>query len=425
QLLSQLLPVFRRFNSSVVRDVQFTLKTTPTPNGVADFSDTSAFTTADHDFQQIPLGFNFALKFADLPKFKGSYVDGLVLLGGVITPGRGVVPLGLGVGVNQSPADAKVDKQGALPSAGLVSLRMAPAHHGLEGSTYGVVALGASLKSATDSTSGVGGSAIFARVPSNKLVFDPKGATPIDVSGETFLTIQEDAKYNFVSTPYGGIAKGRTFTFTNTNKAQELAGASVVRVTFYGTDDLRWSVVADPSALAGGTFTLPEVPSGLKDRTFSSGNKASGQRSDMLVQTVRLATESGAALSFTQLVENNGTNAERLNDFARAFAIMGYARPVVAWETPANNGTAVKGSAFKVVVSNFVLGTDGYLTVSCGTGTDQSVEATAYSDVAKGEASGNLPAGCSGVVTLTATLVDMNRAPLQPPAAFITNVTLQ
>jgi len=76
-------------------------------------------------------------------------------------------------------------------------------------------------------------------------------------------------------------------------------------------------------------------------------------------------------------------------------------------------------------VSNFVLGTDGYLTVSCGTGTDQSVEATAYSDVAKGEASGNLPAGCSGVVTLTATLVDMNRAPLQPPAAFITNVTLQ
>ena len=338
-----------------------------------------------------------------------------------------MVPLGLGVGVNQSPADAKVDKQGALPSAGLAGLRMAPAHHGLEGSTYGVVALGASLKSATDSTAGIGTSALFARIPSNKLVFDPKGAAPIDLSGEAFLTIQEDAKYNFLSTDLPGMT-ARTFKFT---KTPDLQGVSVVRVTFYGNDDKRWTVLADPTTLGSGSFRLPEAPGGSHpDRTFATGNKG-GERSDMLVQTVRLANEAGTAVSFTALVENNTTNAVRMNDLARAFTIMGFTRPKVEWETPARNSTVAVGSAFKLVVSNFRVGedpatADGYVTVSCGNGANKSVDVKAFSDQAKGEVSGNLPSGCAaGAVTLTATLVDTAGAPIQPASSATHTVTLQ
>jgi hypothetical protein len=435
QLLSQLLPVFRRFNSSVVRDVQFTLKDSPKDNGGrADFNAVTPsqlvadFSTADHDFQQIPLGFNFAVKFGNLPSFKGAPVDGLILLGGAIVPGRGVVPLGLGVGVN-SNGDAQVDKQGQFPSAGLVGLRMAPAHHGLEGSTYGIVALGASLKSATDSTAGVGGSALFARIPENKLVFDPKGATPVDLSGQSFLTIPEGAKYNFVNSTYQGIP-GRSFRFTT---APNLAGASVLRITFYGYDEKRWMVLANPAdfATTSGGFTLPVLPSGIaQDRTFQRGS-STGERGDFTVQTVKLQTEAGADLSFKNLVENNGTNADRMNDFARAFAIYGYARPEVKWETPTSGGTASVGSTFKLTVANFRIGTDaatadGTVEVSCGQGANTSVTVSAWSDQEKGEITGVLPSGCTaGAQTLTATLLDTQGQPLQPAAAFTNAVTLQ
>ena len=45
--------------------------------GDPDFSDRSSFTTVDHDFQQMPLGFNFVVQSPDLPQFKNTYVDGL------------------------------------------------------------------------------------------------------------------------------------------------------------------------------------------------------------------------------------------------------------------------------------------------------------------------------------------------------------
>jgi hypothetical protein len=63
QVLAQSIPLLRRFQSSVVRDVQFRLVPTPgAANGTPDFREDNHFSPVDHDFQQIPLGFQFAVR---------------------------------------------------------------------------------------------------------------------------------------------------------------------------------------------------------------------------------------------------------------------------------------------------------------------------------------------------------------------------
>ncbi|MFL5318723.1 MAG: hypothetical protein ACJ790_03635 [Myxococcaceae bacterium] len=441
QLLGQILPIFKRFNSSVSRDVKFTLKATPgacasTKSGCTgdfDFSNTTEFTTQDHDFQQIPLGFNFVVKTptAGLPQFKNAFVDGLVILGGTIVPGRGVVPLGIGIGVNTTPVDKDTDKQGTLSGPGLVSVRMAPTHHGLEGSQYGIVALAASLKSATDSTAGIATSALFQRVPNNQLAFDPDGTAPVSLDGP-FLTIPENARYNFNATPYKGLT-ARTFAFTT---APSLSGATLVRVTFTDRAEHRWAVLVDPTQAVNATagFVLPDpaaVTGSWDDRTFDSG--ATGTRSTLQVQTLKLADDAGAPITFKSLVELNGTNADRLVDFTRGFTVLDYGRPEVGWSSPTNGGTVAVGGTVKVTVKHFKVGNnasagdEGGVVVDCGTGGSKT-SAPVYTDTSqgKGEINVTLPSGCTaGASTLTATLVDTAGNPIQPIASSSIDVTIQ
>lgn len=440
QLLSQVLPIFKRFNSSVSRDVQFTLENTPGSCASStsctydpDFSNTTNFVTVDHDFQQMPLGFNFVVAPPDLPQFKNTYVDGLILLGGSIVPGRGVVPLGLGIGVNQNPVDPKTDAQSGL-NPGNVTMRMAPTHHGLEGTQYGVIALAASLKSATDASAGLATSALFQRVASNKLAFDPTGQSgKVTIEG-SFLPFPEGAKYNFTGNAYGGIPTGRTFKFTTT---LALTGLSVVRVSFTDMAEHRWNVLVSPTdAASTAGFTLPD-PTTLtgashawEDRTFSNG-VSTGSRSTMMVQTLSLA-DGTTTIDFKKLVELNGTNADALIDYTRAFTVYDYSRPTVSWITPTNNGTVAPGGTVKVGVKHFKVGNnagsgdEGGVKVDCGTGTNTSV--TSYTDASqgKGEISLTLPSGCTGAgKTLTATLVDIAGNPIKPDVATSITANIQ
>lgn len=455
-LLSRIQPIFKKFNSSVVRDVSFTLKTTPKdaqghyiftkPDGGLD---QDHFASVDHDFTQVPLAFSFAAKVADLPKFRGTYVDGAAIIGGANVPGRGVVPLGLGVGVN-TDNNAIIDKQAGYPTAGLIQVRMAPTHHGLEGSEYGLVIAAISAKSVTDSSAGVGSSAIYARVPGNKLVFDPSGTSKIDVSNLSFPVFPEGPKFNYTDALVRGIP-GRSLRLVN-NPAIELTGINVVRVSF--TDDLdhHWDVVVDPTVLSATSgFTLPKPPGTLTDRLFGNG-MAAGTRSAMVVQALRLnsnpapGSTGGAPISFTEFVEFNSTNADRTTDFLTGFSFMDMSVPKVKFTTPKDYGSdaapvmVAKGTKLVLKVSNFRVGTtadaDGVVTLGFSSAgapvaacPDQvlSAEATAGS----GTVEYTLPAACVGTkIKMTATLAlppvgTAAPAPIQPGVSTINVATIQ
>ena len=421
KVLGRIVPIFSKFSSSLVRDVAFDLKPTPGADaGQPNFDDTTGFVTRDQVFGQVPLAFDFVVRSPDLPKYRDAYTDGLVLLGGAIVPGRGVVPLGIGAGVNTTPQDAKTDTQGELGGPGLVSLRMAPTHHGLEGADYGIIALALSLKSMND---GLATSALFSRVPNNKIQFDPKGQSVVDI-GSSFLGFPAGAKYNYASTGQGALG-GRSFKFAADPKLAP-GGATAVRVVFTDHFEHRWMVYLDPAQWSTG-FTLPVPPGSFTDRTFYLDNTVAGDtRAPLLVQAIRLNDNPGAggtALTFTKLVELNATNADRMVDFTTAFSFIEVGRPEVSWMTPKDSGaTAAKNSAVKVSVSGFKVGAteDGYVKVTvtgaaassgCGVAADGKVD----SSQGKGEISLTLPTDCTGTdLTLTATLYDNSDAALAP-----------
>lgn len=435
-LLSRILPIFKKFNSSVVRDVTFNLKATPMTNGKPDFSDQAHFITQDHNFTQIPLAFSYVAKLPELPKFKNAYVDGVAIIGGASVPGQGVVPLGIGVGVNTNPVDGQTDKQADLPAQGLVQLRMAPTHDGLEGGEYGLVIAGISAKGLTDSSAGLGASAIFARLPNNALVFDPKGATPVDVSSQSFPIFPEGAKFNFTNTAQGAIP-GRSFRFGAT---PDLSQINVLRVSFADDKEHRWDVLMNPTAAAAG-FTLPAIPGGTThaDRLFANG-MASGDRSTLVVQALRLNTKpsgGGAAISFNDFVELNDTNADRTTDLLTAFGFLDYGRPTVAFTTPKdNNSTIAKGSKIVVQVKNFKIGTtaadDGVVKLSFSMGgnpvtgcdpTNLKTETMA----GNGELEYTLPMSCAGAgLSMKAELLMIDEMTAVAPAVSSTQtVTIQ
>jgi hypothetical protein len=415
-LLRDVIPILKRFRSSVVRDVQFELRPSPRdPVGDPVFDDNAFFAARDHPFEGVPLAFGFAVRVPALPRFHDAYADGVVVLGGADVQGRGLVPLGLGAGVNTGTIDEQVDVQGELPGPGLVLARMAPAHHGLEGSPYVLSTVAVSLKSLNDASVGVALSGLFDRLPGDRLSFDPRGTQPVPLSGD-FLSFPEGAGYNFLDIP--GTALGaRTFQLSG---GADLSSAQVVRVQFTDRAGRRWQVIADPATAAAG-FVLPKPPTGSlhADRTFYGGSSI-GERSPLLVQALRLR-RGGAAIGFQQLVELNGTNADRLADVMAAVSIVDYGRPEISWTSavPANN-TLAAGSAVTLAVRGFRVGTavtdDGVVKISFAGGTG-CPEITIEQDpsMGKGELSANLPTSCTGTgVEMAAQLYDNQGQPVAP-----------
>lgn len=422
KILSQLVPVFSRFASAVVRDVSYTLKPTPYANGSYNLSDDSSYTTQDLMFGQVPLAFNFVAKVPDLPPLGSKQFDILLTLGGVNVAGRGVIPLGIGAAVNKTPADSKIDAQEDL-AAGFMPVRMAPAHHGLEGNEYALLAL--ALSTDGFSSAGLIASAVYTRIPGNKLSFDPKGASPIDIT-TPFLKVPSGASYNFIDTAQGALA-GRQFKF-----AMGGVEGSVIKVTFKDVREHRWVVFMDPADATTG-FVLPKPPGSFEDRTFNEGTSNMGARSTLLVQGFRLneapATANGAAITWQKFVEFNSTNADRLMDFLTGFTIYDYDRPSLSWLEPKDaNSTIAKGSTLKIKVKNFKvaaagMGGDGAVKVSFTGGTGCTDVNITTDDSGKGEVTAPLPAGCGGTgVVMKATLMGHGGAPIQP--AIETSITV-
>ena len=422
QVLAQSIPLLRRFQSSVVRDVQFRLVPTPgAANGAPNFGDTAHFTTVDHDFQQLPLGFQFAVRVPSLPRYRGVFLDGAFVLGTVSAPGQGMVPLGLGIAVNVAPADPNTDVQAGLPAPGLVSVRMAPAHHGLEGSAYRLLVLATSNAALNDASAGAASSGLVE--PLARLSFDPRGGTPVQPS-RGFLPIPEGARYNFTAEPNRGL-EGRQFRFV---ADPGLGGATVLRAVFTNRLGHRWTVLLDPARSTSG-FRLPVPPAPFEDRTYFGD--LTGTRALLLVQALS-ASKPGedSGLGPVALAEATETNLAQLGDVTRAWAVLDYRRPEVSWLVPDVDGLSVpRESTVRVRTTGFRIGSgptdDGYvqLSFSGGTGCEgQLVRGDVDASQGRGEVDLKLPPGCSGLgLSMTATLVDPSGAPLRPPV-FTTRI---
>jgi hypothetical protein len=437
-LLTNALPLIKTFKSTVTRDVKFALKNTPRTNGQFVLTDQADFTTLNQEFPAVPLGFNFAVKLPELPKFGGTYIDGAAIIGGSLVPGRGVVPLGLGAAVNQGPVDGQTDVQGGLP-AGLVGMRMAPNHHGLEGSTYGLVIAGVSASALTSASAGAGVSAIFARIPDNKLRSDATGANPVDVSMLKFPAYPEGARFNFASVGKYGIVTGRTF---KPKAAIDFAasGITVLRVSFADDLEHRWDVLVDAASAQDG-FVLPSPPGVNADRLLAN-SMMNSERSTLLVQTLRLSAKPATpanALSFVDFVEFNDTNAERTTELLTGFSFIDYGKPGVEFTVPKESpGTVATKSKLALTMKSFQLGTDGKVKLSfsnatgpvVGCGDAATADGSALLSMelmpGNGKVEYALPATCLAQMGLKvkAELVESTGAALVPPASKSIELTL-
>ncbi|WNG46790.1 carboxypeptidase regulatory-like domain-containing protein [Archangium minus] len=328
QLLAQTLPVLRTFSSSVVRDVGFRLKVTPgAGTGAPDFSDQSHFVEVDHDFaadQRMELAFPFAIRVPALPRYLGEWMDSVAVLGVARVPERGVVPLGMGMAVNTTPADPNTDQQAGLPGPGLVLVRMAPAHHGLEGSPYELIVTASSSAAENDTdaaTTGLASSVLIHRTL-EKLPFDPKGSTPLVVSRP------------FLPVPEGLRLEGRQLRLEPPPESPPLPAMTVLRAVFSNRAQHRWVVLMDVASAENG-LRLPippasvEEPTGrFEDRTYAGDH--TGSRSPLGLQALalrRMGRPEGAALALRGLLEADGVDLAQLGALTVAWSSLNPTSP--------------------------------------------------------------------------------------------------
>jgi hypothetical protein len=447
-LLGQIQPLIRRLNSSLVRDVQFTLRDAPckdametSPNCTKgyNYDDTSMFTQRNLRWANVPLGFGFALRSARMPSYRGTPADGALALTGVNVPGRGVIPLGLGAAVNTAtPKDDVLDKQETLPAAGLIPVRSAPSHSGTEGSEYGIIVAALSASALNDASAQVGASALFVRLADNKLTFDPRGAAPIDISTQAYPVFPEAGRFNPASTPIPVVGP-RSFKFVTPAVATAL-GTSVqaIRVTFSDELEHRWDVFFDAARAADG-FSLPAVPAGLRDRLFSTG-MSTGARAPMVVQAFRMSAAptatGGTAMSFQDLVEFNATNMDRITNYLTGFGFLDYGVPAISFKAaiPAmvTKGTTKVTVAVEKFKVGMAAGDDGLVKLTfLNNGTPVAgCEATSSTELmaGKGEVELTVPASCmsgAGYSAKAQLFYDMTTPVLPEVSVTQAGVTVQ
>jgi hypothetical protein len=417
-LLGRLVPGSPRFSSTVWRDTQFSLDPTPgADTGEPDLTSVRYPGAISFEEGGVRLAFPFAVRVPELPRYRGAYLDRGYVLATVFAPGRGVVPLGLGAATNVAPADPNTDRDERLPGPGLVMVRMAPAHGGLEGQPYRLLVAATSTLGREDTSAAVATTAL--RVDLTGPLFDPRGTRPVE-PGAGFLGLPEDARYNFDAAAWQGL-EGRQF------RADVDAAASLVRVVFTDRAGRRWTVLARPEDSRAG-FRVPRAPAGFEDRTYAGD--LTGSRARLRVEVLTVGGPApGERLGPERLASAEGPGMERVGEWTLAAAALDLGRPEVAWLFPELEGQRlVRGSAVRVRVTGFRVGTDGQvrLTLRGGTGCEGTV-LLSDDDVSdgQGQVELRLPATCSGTgVTLVAELADSEGPPLRPPVLAVRGVDI-
>jgi hypothetical protein len=290
-ILAAVLPYFGTFDHAVVGNIDLPLVNRPTAGepGTWDFGTTS---------QTLPittlLSQSAAYTIPTLPRspMSDAYIDGAIVLMGVIVPGQGTVPLGLTAGLDApeetDPADGVVDptpcpenNPGCIrPSRGQVIVDFAPPHSGMEGSPFiaMVMALGLDAIGEAQFTS------ILVNISDS---VTSSGANTFDAGA--FLPIATGATY----------VRGLSFQQT----------AAVASADFYrlhlDNADKGWDVYFD-DPVAG--VSLPTPPTGMEARTNGAD-----------IQVFK--TFSGS-IGVRELFEFNGTNVSDLLYLTAAFSTM-------------------------------------------------------------------------------------------------------
>lgn len=403
KLVAHAIPVYKKFQSTLRRDVEPPRAATATAADGGWVLDTSTnHAVVDLPFGQLPLAQSFVVRSPDLPSFRGRFADLVFVRGIAQSRARGLVEIGLASGVNTTPNDLKTDVQGTL-ATGLIAMRMAPTHHGLEGSPYAIMATAGTANLDDGATEG---SSVIARLSS--LAWDPTGITPVTLPA--YLGFPDGARYNFTDAAQGALGP-RTLRF-----ASSISAATVVRATFTERLGRRWVVLFSPAAATIG-FTLPKPTGVLPDRTFWEGV---GTGSRALLRIDLTSYNDGSPIGFQSWMELGSGNPYRANDFSVAGAFVDLRRPSIAWTQPMNNGAVVaKGSAVQLVVQGFRVGTtaahDGYVRLSFTNGTNCPPSDGVVDTTGKGDVSVIVPAACTGTsVQMTASLVDTAGVPLAP-----------
>ncbi|MFY2559517.1 carboxypeptidase regulatory-like domain-containing protein [Corallococcus terminator] len=420
--LGRMLPLSPRFYSSVARDAAFHL--VPTPGLVTGTPRPDTVTYSERvslDFEGVRLAFPFAVRVPELPRYRGTYLDRAYVLSTVVAPGRGLVPLGLGAAANIAPADPNTDADARLGRSGIIALRMAPAHHGLEGQPYRLLVGATSRAARDDAAAGTAASFVVADLPG--LSFDPLGERPVEPSVD-FLPIPEDARYNFDASESHGL-RGREL------RADVEAPATLVRVVFTDRLGRRWTVLATPDEVEDG-IRVPSPPVGLEDRTYFGDHL--GSRALLRVEVLQVTgRDARDVLGPSRLAAADGPGLDHVGDLTRAASSLDVGRPEVMWLYPELEGQRLsRGSAVRVRVTGFRPGVgdeaDGRVRVVIrggGKGCEEVLVSDSAVSPVTGEVQLQLPASCSGMgVLLIAALQDAEGSLLRPPVSVVRAVDI-
>lgn len=369
--------------SSVVRDAKFTFVPTPgVATGQPDLTATSHFARENHVFAQVRSGFLFGVRPPTLPRGPAGFPDQVISTGAVHVGGRGLIPLGFGVRGNIVPADGEVDALGGAPGQMLV--RMAPAHHGLEGRPYELITVARWTQYRLVAWLGRASSTVRTTV-GDGLTFAPEG-TPVDQRGALMLS-PPTGRFDFAA---------RRFT------AGAVAGANVMRVTFVDRTGAKWDVLVD-AALP--EFVLPMAPVDLLDRVFADGARLSVARSKVTLLSAR-----HGGLAFDEVV-SRGASERSPSAWAQQDV-----RPLAVVPLFGEGASLGRGAKLEASVEGFQLGVDGALRISFPGAICPAFSVTQMPDES-GLVPFSLPSACAGRLTVRMELVDVMGQPLVPAVA--------
>ena len=227
----------------------------------------------------------------------GAYTTGVVLATGTIVPGQGVVPLGISLGLDDPDSedginqfDGKIDYLAGTsnaPGAGTMIVDAAPQHDGLEGNLLTTVAFALDINSVTEGNLSV---SILSHI------------------SETF-----GANNGF---PAGDFLEFQTGTFNNAThvftKTEANPDAFFVIKGMDSSEGL-WNIWFPGDVTEIDLDAL---------RTSDERTGASRKDTEIEIQALKLGTgyTGQSASSFSELMQFNGTNVDRLNYYLGAWS---------------------------------------------------------------------------------------------------------
>ncbi|HEY3448562.1 MAG TPA: hypothetical protein VGK67_19555 [Myxococcales bacterium] len=308
RVLAQAIPYLKSFKSAVVRDVTYQLR--PVPESFADlYLDPEAFPTKNFT-PTVGLGLKYTVKVPDLP----ANLDAAAVLAAADVPGRGLVPLGMTGGTDTSTECPACTTPGKLIGIDVIkedplelayhddsklTLRMAPAHSGIEGSPYGVVTLAFSTGGPAD-----GSSRTSALVTTRK---EMVGGSEITYSGGFLPAVEAASAYDYRAGKFNAIALA--------------SGLSIHRAVFTTDAGKKWIVYFNQAS-----FTLPKVPTGFEDRTMADGldrdaAKSPNSARSSLTYWALKAMDKAWLIDLDGLFDFTGGRAMKLSQYLTGFSI--------------------------------------------------------------------------------------------------------